>query len=55
MRWLLLSLMLVGCAAPSGDYCQLYTPVYTHQADTEGTKVQVDANNVVWMRLCDER
>ena len=44
-----------GCASGSrADFCMFYQPVYMAQADTEGTKRQIDGNNAVWVALCDE-
>jgi hypothetical protein len=48
-------LMLSGCESVSqGSFCAIYLPVYTVPQDTELTKNQVDANNSVWVELCDE-
>lgn len=50
------ALMLHGCAAASParrDFCLIYTPVYTAQADTRETKRQTDGNNAAWQALCE--
>ena len=43
-----------GCARvlPVRDFCVLYAPVYTAEADTEITRAQADANNALWLELC---
>jgi hypothetical protein len=52
----LILLTLQGCASASGgDFCALYQPVYTADADTEETKRQADGNNAVWLALCGGR
>jgi len=38
--------------ASRGDFCEAYAPVYTSKDDTEPTKTQTDANNAVWLELC---
>lgn len=47
--------MLQGCAgASSGDFCDIYQPVYTAAADSAETRRQADLNNAVWAALCTE-
>lgn len=36
----------------AGDFCALYQPVYTADADTEATRQQADMNNVIWLEMC---
>jgi hypothetical protein len=36
----------------TGSFCLLYKPITTSTQDTEETKVQVDANNAVWLGMC---
>ena len=49
---ILLSVSACESASP-GSFCVLYEPVYTAPEDTEATKRQVDANNAVWLELCE--
>lgn len=45
--------MLGGCGTASrGDFCSIYSPVYTSPEDTEQTKTQADSNNALWLALC---
>lgn len=48
---ILLSVSACGTGS-RGNFCELYHPVYTTQADTEETKRQADGNNAVWLKLC---
>ena len=54
---LLIILMLCsGCTKniTGGDYCLLYRPIYAdYTNDTAETIEQIDANNIVYDRLCD--
>lgn len=46
-------ILQTGCAAVSaGDFCQIYEPVYTADADTAETRRRCDRNNAVWWQLC---
>jgi len=46
-------IMLNGCeTASSGDFCTLYRPVYTADADSAETRNEADVNNAVWLELC---
>jgi hypothetical protein len=46
--------MLGGCGIASrGDFCSIYAPVYTAREDTAETRQQADANNALWMELCN--
>lgn len=48
-------LLLSGCTTNiSGDFCDIYQPVYAdYQNDTAETIRQVDLNNVVFDSLCN--
>jgi len=37
-----------------GNFCAIYSPVYTSRSDTEETKKQVDKNNAVWLEVCEK-
>jgi hypothetical protein len=49
-------LMPAACAPASrGDFCTLYLPVYTAAEDSAETRRQADANNAVWLEICEKR
>jgi hypothetical protein len=49
-------LLPAACATGSrGDFCAVYAPVYTSDADTTETRRQADVNNAVWMRFCEKK
>ncbi len=52
--WGMIILMLQGCAKdlPAGDFCNLYSPIYMTDTDSELTKKQIDKNNVIWFEMC---
>lgn len=53
----LILLSLSGCETGShanDSFCLIYEPIYTSPSDTEGTKRQVDKNNVAFLSLCEE-
>lgn len=39
----------------TSNFCDIYSPVYVHEDDTERTKNQVDENNASYVALCDEK
>jgi hypothetical protein len=48
-------LMPAACAPASrGDFCTLYLPVYTAAEDSAETRRQADANNAVWLEICEK-
>ena len=49
----LLSVSACGGSTRGSSFCDIYTPVYTVDEDTEQTKDQVDENNVVYDEDCD--
>jgi hypothetical protein len=54
----LMVMSVSGCAifSQGGEFCDIYEPVYMSgfERDTvsDETQNQVDANNVVWLELC---
>jgi len=50
--------MLSGCATSShvsNSFCEIYIPVLSSPQDTEATKLGIDSNNAVWLKLCTEK
>ena len=53
---LIILMLCSGCTKniTGGDYCLLYRPIYAdYTNDTAETIEQIDANNIVYDRLCD--
>ena len=50
-------LIVTGCGkglpVRISNFCDISQPVYVHEDDTEGTKDQVDENNIAFLRLCE--
>ena len=47
--------LLSGCATSShvsNSFCEIYIPVLSSPQDTEATKLGIDSNNSVWLRIC---
>lgn len=49
---MIMLLGLSGCSHATGDFCDIYNPVYTSVNDTPETLGAVHENNAVWMELC---
>jgi len=48
-------IILQACAKNSlGSFCNLYIPIYSSTEDSEITKQQIDANNAVWLEICND-
>lgn len=53
----LITLMFVtGCKTVSrNNFCVLYTPVYSRDTDRQELRDNINANNAVYLELCEEQ
>jgi len=49
-------LCVTGCKTVSlNNFCDLYTPVYSKQTDRQELRDNINANNAVYLELCEEQ
>ena len=49
-------LFVTGCKTVSlNNFCDLYTPVYSRDTDRQELRDNINANNAVYLELCEEQ
>ena len=52
---MLMTLSVSGCKTVSvNNFCELYEPVYSRDTDRQELRDNINKNNAVYLKLCDE-